>query len=53
MQCRLSDIAHTNCLDHHVEIGHSILAGCKLLQMSRKLNYQEANCLDHCLAVQT
>ena len=41
MQCRLSDTAHTNCLDHHVEIGHSILAGCKLLQMS---NCQEAEC---------
>ena len=42
MQCRLSDIAHTNCLDHcHVEIRHFILAGCKLLQMS---NYQEAEC---------
>ena len=41
MQCRLSDIAHTNCLDHYLEIRHFILAGCKLLQMS---NYQEAEC---------
>ena len=41
MQCRLSDIAHTNCLDHCLEIRHFILAGCKLLQMS---NYQEAEC---------
>ena len=39
MQCRLSDIAHTNCLNHYLEIRHFILAGCKLLQMS---NYQEA-----------
>ena len=41
MQCRLSDIAHTNCLVHYLEIRHFILAGCKLLQMS---NYQEAEC---------
>ena len=41
MQCRLSDIADTNCLDHCLEIRHFILAGCKLLQMS---NYQEAEC---------
>ena len=41
MQCRLSDIAHTNCLDHCLEIRHFILARCKLLQMS---NYQEAEC---------
>ena len=36
MQCRLSDIAHTNCLDHWT---FWILAGCKLLN-----NYQEAEC---------
>ena len=41
MQCRLRDIAHTNCLDHYLEIRHFILAECKLLQMS---NYQEAEC---------
>ena len=41
MQCRLSDIAHTNCLNHYLEIRHFILAGCKLLQMS---DYQEAEC---------
>ena len=50
MQCRLSDIAHTNCLDHHVEIGHSILAGCKLVQMS---NYQEAECSADLVALLT